>query len=325
MRTDAVILSVGARPNKDNEDLAMMLKVPTTSDGYFFEAHVKLRPVDFATDGVFVCGMAHGPKLINESAVQGLAAASRAATILSQEKMEALSIVSEVDPRICSGCKLCNTVCAYDAISYDEEKGVSYINPMVCKGCGTCAANCPSGAIAQANFRDEQIYEQMIAMPGICDSVAKVGEDGKFEPKILAFLCNWCSYAGADLAGISRSQYPPNVRVIRVMCSGRVSPLFVLKALEEGFDGVWISGCHPGDCHYIEGNYHARRRWMVFKELLDSAGIDMRRITFSWVSASESQKFADVATEVVERIRELGPNENFKALSPTRYEEPVYF
>lgn len=316
---DAVVLSVGARPNADNETLAPMLKVPLTEDGYFFEAHVKLRPVDFATDGIFVCGMAHSPKLIKEAAVQGLAAASRAATILSQDKMEALSIVSQVDPSVCSGCRLCNTVCAYDAISYDETKGVSVINAAVCKGCGTCAANCPSGAITQLNFRDDQIFDQIAAMPIERGS----GED--YEPRILTFLCNWCSYAGADLAGISRNQYPPNIRVIRVMCSGRVSPLFVLKALEEGYDGVWISGCHPGDCHYIEGNFHARRRWMAFKELLESAGVDMRRVAFSWVSASESQKFADTAQQVVERIRALGPNRTFGDISPVKREEPVYF
>ena len=315
---DAVVLSVGARPGEDNESLAPLLKVPLTEDGYFFEAHVKLRPVDFATDGIFVCGMAHGPKLITEAATQGLATAARAATVLSRDKMEALSIVSTVDERACSGCRLCNTICAYDAISFDEENHVSVINPAVCKGCGTCAANCISGAINQLNFRDEQLFDQIAAVPG-----PLVEEEG--EPKILAFLCNWCSYAGADLAGISRSQYPPNIRIIRVMCSGRVSPMFVLKALEEGFDGVWISGCHPGDCHYIEGNFHARRRWMAFRELMVSAGVDPRRVHFSWVSASESQKFAETATEVVEQIRALGPNQTFRALSPTRDEQPVYF
>jgi heterodisulfide reductase subunit A len=322
---DAVVLSVGARPSDGNATLAPMLKVPLTEDGYFFEAHVKLRPVDFATEGIFVCGLAHGPKLIREAATQGLAAASRAATILSRDRMEALSIISTVDDHICSGCRLCNTVCAYDAISFDAEQHISVINPAVCKGCGTCAANCISGAITQLNFRDEQIFDQIAAVPGSGDSLAKVEEGGPFEPKILAFLCNWCSYAGADLAGISRTQYPPNIRVIRVMCSGRVSPLFVIKALEEGFDGVWISGCHPGDCHYIEGNFHARRRWIAFRELLISAGVDTRRVAFSWVSASESQRFADVAGEVVETIRTLGPNRAFGALSPTREDEPAFF
>ena len=108
------------------------------------------------------------------------------------------------------------------------------------------------------------------------------------------------------------------------MCSGRVTPLDVFKALEEGFDGVWISGCHPGDCHYTEGNFHARRRWMAFRELLKSAGIDERRITYSWVSASESQKFADTAKAVVDQIRALGPNREFSMISPTREEEPSF-
>jgi heterodisulfide reductase subunit A len=322
---DAVILSVGVRPGEDNPAIAPLLKVPLTQDGYFFEAHVKLRPVDFSTDGIFVCGMAHGPKLIEEAAVQGLAAASRAATILSQDQMESLATVCEVDPRVCSGCRLCNTLCAYDAVSFDEKLGASVINAAACKGCGTCSANCPSQAITARNFREDQIFEQITAIANAHDGAVEVQAGREFEPKILAFLCNWCSYGGADLAGISRIQYPPNLRVIRVMCSGRVTPLDVYKALEEGFDGVWISGCHPGDCHYTEGNYHARRRWMAFRELLKAAGIDERRITFSWVSSSESQKFADTAREVVEQIKALGPNREFSAISPTREEVPSYF
>jgi F420-non-reducing hydrogenase iron-sulfur subunit len=131
---------------------------------------------------------------------------------------------------------------------------------------------------------------------------------GAFEPKIVAFLCNWCSYAGADLAGISRIQYPPSIRVIRVPCSGRVDPFFILKALQSGADGVLISGCHPGDCHYLTGNYVARRRFAVLNDLLEFAGIDSGRVSFSWVSAAEGERFAEVVREVTERVRLLGPN-----------------
>jgi coenzyme F420-reducing hydrogenase delta subunit len=131
--------------------------------------------------------------------------------------------------------------------------------------------------------------------------------DADWEPRILAFLCNWCSYAGADLAGVSRIQYPPNVRVIRVPCSGRVSPMFILRALQSGLDGVLVSGCHPGDCHYLTGNYFARRRFLLFKDLLDFCGIEEDRVQFSWVSASEGRKFADVIQRVTERVRQLGP------------------
>lgn len=130
----------------------------------------------------------------------------------------------------------------------------------------------------------------------------------EFEPKIIAFLCNWCSYAGADLAGVSRFNYRPNIRIIRVPCSGRVSPMLVLKSLAEGLDGVLVSGCHPGDCHYAEGNYHTRRRMTLLKRLLDYMGIDGRRLQLSWVSASEGKKWADVVNEAVEEIRQAGPN-----------------
>jgi len=133
----------------------------------------------------------------------------------------------------------------------------------------------------------------------------------KFEPLILGFLCNWCSYAGADLAGTSRIQYPPNIRIIRVMCSGRVNPLFILKALRLGIDGVLVSGCHPGECHYQTGNYRARRRTAITKKFLEYMGVEPERIQASWVSASEGGKFAEVVTEVTRGLKEVGPNKLF--------------
>jgi F420-non-reducing hydrogenase iron-sulfur subunit len=133
-----------------------------------------------------------------------------------------------------------------------------------------------------------------------------------FEPNIIGFLCNWCSYAGADLAGTSRIQYPPNLKVIRVMCSGRVNPIFVVNALQQGADGVLIGGCHPGDCHYERGNYLARRRMKILKNLLEYIGIDPRRVRMTWVSAAEGKKFAEVVKEVTDDIREIGPMQHFK-------------
>lgn len=130
---------------------------------------------------------------------------------------------------------------------------------------------------------------------------------GKWEPKIIAFLCNWCSYAGADLAGTSRLRYPSNVRIVRVPCSGRVNPLFILASLQRGIDGVLVSGCHPGECHYITGNYSARRKFALLKSLLDFVGIEEGRIQFSWVSASEGVKFARLIAEVTEKVKALGP------------------
>jgi len=135
-----------------------------------------------------------------------------------------------------------------------------------------------------------------------------------FEPKIIAFVCNYCTYAGADLAGTSRLKYPPNVRIIRLPCTGRISPLFLLKALQKGADGILVSGCHPGDCHFISGNYHARRRWSIFRTLLDFLGIPKERIWFSWVSAAEGRKFADLITEFTDKIKQLGPFEQYDEL-----------
>jgi F420-non-reducing hydrogenase iron-sulfur subunit len=132
------------------------------------------------------------------------------------------------------------------------------------------------------------------------------------EVKILAFLCNWCSYQGANLAGVSRIQYPPNIRVVRVPCSGRIRPEFIIKSLQEGWDGVLISGCHPGDCHYIEGNYYARRKFHLAKELLKFFGIDERRINFSWVSAAEGEKFSQVVKEVVEKVKTMDRENSIK-------------
>ncbi len=135
-----------------------------------------------------------------------------------------------------------------------------------------------------------------------------------FEPKIVAFVCTYCTYAGADLAGTSRLKYAPNVRIVRLPCTGRISPMFILKALQKGADGVLVSGCHPGDCHFTHGNYHARRRWMVFRALLDFTGIPPERVIFSWISAAEGSKFADLINSVTEDIRKLGPFDQYQEL-----------
>ena len=128
-----------------------------------------------------------------------------------------------------------------------------------------------------------------------------------FEPKIAGFLCNWCSYTGADLAGTSRKKYSPNVRVVRVMCSGRVDPTFVLKAFDAGADGVLICGCHPGDCHYVEGNYKTARRISLLKKMLSQLGIEDERVRLEWVSASEGDRFASIVDDMTEKVRRLGP------------------
>ena len=138
-----------------------------------------------------------------------------------------------------------------------------------------------------------------------------MNQETEWEPKILGFLCKWCSYAGADLAGISRKKYPPNIRIIKVPCSGRIDPLLIIKALRMGFDGVLVSGCHPGDCHYQTGNYLARRRIAITKKMLEYMGVEPERVQSSWVSASEGDKWAGVVADITREIKKIGPNRLF--------------
>jgi len=144
------------------------------------------------------------------------------------------------------------------------------------------------------------------------EAVSKSKQGEEWQPKIIAFLCNWCSYAGADLAGVSRIQYPSNIRVVRVPCSGRINPMFIIKSLTDGWDGVVVSGCHPGDCHYITGNLVARRRFAMIKELLNFFGIEPDRVQFMWASAAEGELFAVMIRKLTELVIKLGPNKKFE-------------
>lgn len=145
----------------------------------------------------------------------------------------------------------------------------------------------------------------------------------EFEPKIVAFVCNWCTYAGADLTGTSRIKYAANVKIIRFPCTGRIDFMLLMKAFQNGADGIIVSGCHPNDCHYSTGNFHARRRWMVFRELLDYMGVDVERITFSWVSAAEGARWAEIVNTTTEKLRKLGPYTNYQNLVKLGIEEEL--
>jgi F420-non-reducing hydrogenase iron-sulfur subunit len=144
---------------------------------------------------------------------------------------------------------------------------------------------------------------------------AKVPADAEFRPRVLAFCCNWCTYAGADLAGLNRMNYPADIRLLRVPCSGRINPQFVIEALNEGCDGVLVCGCHPGDCHYVAGNYYTRRRMLVFKRLLEYVGLEPERFQVRWISGAEAGKFRDTVTQVCDEIKALGPIKTRKELS----------
>ncbi len=312
---DVVVLSSPLVQTHSGMELAKMLRVPLGQDKFFFEAHVKLRPVDFATDGIYVCGTAQGPKNVAESIAQAHAAASHAVNPMRQEKVNAEAINSYVNQEACVGCGYCAWVCPFGAVRMvvnEEGNLVSEINEALCKGCGACAAGCPTLTITTKHFTEEQTLAQIrVAFP----QPSKPGED--FEPQILAFTCNWCSYAGADLAGVSRFQYPPNVRIIRLMCSARIDPLYVLEAFRRNADGVLMSGCHIGDCHYINANLQTERRYFALKEYLEQIGIEPERLQLAWISAAEGEKWASAVKDIVEKVKKLGPIDKSKL----RYKE----
>lgn len=145
-----------------------------------------------------------------------------------------------------------------------------------------------------------------------------------FQPKIVAFVCTWCTYAGADLAGTSRIKYEPNVKIIRFPCTGRIDYMFLIKAFANGADGIIVSGCHPNDCHYVSGNFHARRRWIVFRELVDFLGMDVNRLCFSWVSAAEGAQWAKIVNSFTEEVRQLGPYKAYMELVKKDKNESVF-
>ncbi|MFH0968141.1 MAG: FAD-dependent oxidoreductase [Methanobacteriota archaeon] len=294
IQSDLVILSTPLVQTTDAQQLSKILKVPLGQDNFFFEAHVKLRPVDFANDGIYVCGTARGPAGIPESVEQALATASRAGIPMWNRVFETDAINSVIDPSLCIGCGVCENLCPYQAIHIENKK--AYSIKALCKGCGNCGAACPTHAISMSHFTDEQIRAQIHAA---------FIERRQDEIKIIVFCCNWCSYAGADFAGVARFQYPPNTRIIRVMCSARVDPVFIFDAFTEGADGVLISGCHLQDCHYIDGNLDTLRRYNLLHTIYERYGLG-GRIRLEWVSASEGEKFSEITKSFVDRIKSLG-------------------
>ena len=298
IRVGMVILSVGIEPRTDSEIVQRLLNLSRTSEGFFMEAHPKLRPVDTPTGGIFLAGCAESPKDIKDSVTQASAAAARAGILMAKGKITVEAITPQIIEEICRGCGLCTKVCPYNAIRINEEKKKAEVIEAACAGCGTCAAECPFGAIVARSFTDEQIIAQIDA-----------ATEENAEKKIIAFCCNWCAYAGADFAGISRIQYPANVRIIRTMCSGRVSPKFIERAFARGAAAVLVAGCHPGDCHYINANYHTQRRVERFWKRMEKLGIRKERLQLLWVSAAEGERLASKIKEMQAIVQSVTPEE----------------
>jgi heterodisulfide reductase subunit A len=290
---DMLVLALGVKPSKSTRRLQEMLGLQLTPDGFFLEAHPKLQPVDAATRGVFYAGCAEAPKDIKESVTQASAAAARAIRLMHKGEITTEPITSEIIEEKCKCCGKCAEVCPYNAITVDVKKKIpASVNAAACAGCGTCAAECPFDAITMNHFTDEQINNQ------VNELLAENPAD-----KILAFACNWCSYAGADYAGVSRLQYPPNARLIRVMCSGRVDEKFIWEGFLKGAPVILVSGCHIGDCHYIDANHWTVKRVEKIHKKMEKLGIRKERLRLEWVSAAEGIRFAELM-RVLEPLRQ---------------------
>jgi heterodisulfide reductase subunit A len=288
---DMVVLSVGADPPDTD-----VVPVPLArgADGFLLEAHPKLKPVDTASRGIFIAGGVESPKDIKESVTQAGAAAVRALSMMARGEIKVEPIFSEVDSSLCSSCGTCTTRCPYGAISVEEKKVTpATVNQALCLGCGTCAADCPQDCIRMRHFTDEQILAQILA------ALSRHPQN-----KVIVFACTFCSYGGADLAGVSRMQYPTNGRVIRTMCSGRVDPDFIYESFKLGAGAVTLTGCHPQDCHYISGNQFAIKREKRIRRWLDKQKIAQNRFAIEWISAGEGKKFQNL----MKRMSEIADN-----------------
>jgi len=295
VEVDMIVLATTATPKADSAEVARILNLSRDVNGFFMEAHPKLKPLDAPTDGIFYAGACGGLKDIPHSVAQGCGAASRVATVLSKDQWKIEPIISVVDEAKCRQCGVCVSRCPYNAIVQNKNQPAVIVTAS-CHGCGTCVAECPHRALSQMHFTDVQIMAQIRA-------ALQTDPEGK----ILAFLCNWCSYAGADLAGISRCDYPPNVRAIRVMCSGRVSREFIVEAFRLGAGAVLIGACHlPNDCHYIDGNAKMKIRTDTLRATLTKLGLSPQRFRVEYISAAEGIHYAEIIKEIDNQCKTLG-------------------
>jgi heterodisulfide reductase subunit A len=290
--SDLIVLVVGLRPSEDN--LAEQLKLPRSEDGFYMELHPKLGPAETASQGIYLAGAAQGAKDVRESMAQALAAAAKAGRLLSRGEIEKAPLTARLIPELCKGCMRCVRVCPYSAIEQIGEPGEPAsvrILEAACMGCGTCAAECNFDAIEMPYFTKEQIMAQIDA------ALAEHPEE-----KCLVFTCNWCSYAGADLAGIEKRQYPPSSRIIRTMCSARFEEDFVARAFEKGVGAVLITGCRltetGSDCHYNYANRLTFKRFQRWRKKFQRQGIAPERLQLRWISAAEGKEFAEKIHEM---------------------------
>lgn len=288
---DLVVLTTAFCGDETVGQVKGHLKVSANQNNFFQEAHVKLGPLDFPTNGIFLAGCAKAPKHLKESIEEGIGAAMRASIPMQRGHIEAEGIVAGIDLSLCkSTCRLCSKKCPYAAIRLSDDGQPSVLKAL-CKGCGLCVADCPQEAITLVHYTDEQLIAQI---------EAALAENP--DQKILGFVCHWCALGGVDMAGVSRLQYPTHARLIRVMCSARVPTRLVLRAFELGAAGVMVAGCEFPTCHYITGNYACEARMKRAKRQLAKKGFEPEKLWNIWCSAADGPKFANAMRDMVKAL-----------------------
>ncbi|MHA1150825.1 MAG: hydrogenase iron-sulfur subunit [Promethearchaeota archaeon] len=304
-RTDLAVLAVGIEPAENTNKLAQILNISQDPYGFLLEKHLKVKPSETSVNGIFLAGVIQGPKDIPNSIAQAESAAAKAIALNARGKVELDPHVVYYDAAKCDLCRLCENICEFNAIEINKE-GLT-LTQENCSGCGACAAMCHNDALYIPGFKKQQSSAQIQAV------LVKKSEF----PLIITFLCNWCSYLGADLAGTSKLTYPTNIRPIHVMCTAMIDPSLVLESFFHGADGVLIAGCHEQDCHYDTGFIKAKIRYESIKEMLAEVGINEKRVKIASISAGEGEKFAKLIAEFKKEIKELGP------IKPEEYKKIV--
>ena len=313
---DMVVLAAAIEPDKSARPLATMLTASMDTNDFFTEAHPKLRPVESPTAGVFLSGMCQGPKDIPETVAQASAAAAKVIGLLCKDSLTCNPCVGAAGRddvqwllQLRKGLPLRRDHLHRQRIQRPEPH-----DARAARGAGQ------PGGLSGLRRMHRRVHVRCDGSQGLlqpsnhCGGGCDMQVNGSWTPTIVAFCCNWCSYAGADLSGTNRLSYPANVKIIRIPCSCRLNPMFILRAFQRGADGVILCGCHPGDCHYTTGNYYARRRMTLLFSMLDFLGIERERTRVEWVSTAEGAKFAKTMNEFAETITKLGENRRLEDL-----------
>jgi heterodisulfide reductase subunit A len=288
---DLVVLATAMVPPRDEAAMAKVLNISLGSDGYFLEDHLKMRPSQSTVRGIYLAGVAQGPKDIPESIASAESAASKAIALMAKGIIDLDPRKVQYDQDKCTKCKLCTEVCNFNALAFHGDRVV--ISVPDCTGCGACQAACPSGALSIPGFTRDEVLVQLDA----------ILDQKSASPLIVAFLCNWCSYAGADLAGTAKLQYPAGVRTIHVMCSSMVDPLYIFTAFAKGADGVLVAGCHEQDCHYNTGFMKTRAREESIRQILERMHVDQDRFRVASISAGEGARYQEIITTFIDWLK----------------------